>query len=311
MCRPGTRKNWNSCQLVFLQFCLFYKVDWESPGLDDIGAFLELLVQSGKALGTIKNYISAIKAFYFEKLQGRVTPMFDTPGWSAMVKGLNNTVRPTEDSRTAVSWEQLELLVALCSEDLALLPLKVGLIFGFLGYMRLSNLAPQTAGEFDPTRHTSWNDIVVLKEGVIIKIKWSKTLQSVKGTTPVPLPALRGSVVCPKSAWNEYVAALPEVPHAASTPLLLSTVTPRGKIITAPKLRAMFNRVVAAAGLCGEGLTPHSLRRGGATASFLSGVPVSHIKAHGTWRSSAVEGYLLQTPRFNTPVAKGFLNKLG
>ena len=228
-----------------------------------------------------------------------------------MVKGLNNTVRPTEDSRTAVSWEQLELLVALCSEELALLPLKVGLIFGFLGYMRLSNLAPQTAGEFDPTRHTSWNDIVVLKEGVIIKIKWSKTLQSVKGTTPVPLPALRGSVVCLKSAWNEYVAALPEVPHAASTPLLLSTVTPRGKIITAPKLRAMFNRVVAAAGLCGEGLTPHSLRRGGATASFLSGVPVSHIKAHGTWRSSAVEGYLLQTPRFNTPVAKGFLNKLG
>ena len=124
----------------------------------------------------------------------------------------------------------------------------------------------------------------------------------------MPLPTLRGLVVCPRSSWHWYVAALPEVPHAASTPLLFPTVAPRGKIITAPKFRAMFNRVVAAAGLCGEGLTPHSLRRGGrgATASFLSGVPVSHIKAHGTWRSSAVEGYLLQTPRFNNPVAKGF-----
>ena len=186
------------------------------------------------------------------------------------------------------------------------MPLKVGLIFGFLGYMRLPNLAPQTAGEFDQSRHTSWNDIVLLKEGIVVKIKWSKTLQSVKEATPVPLPALWGSVVCPRSSWSEYVAALPEVPHAASTPLLFPTVAPRRKIITAPKFRAMFNRVVAAAGLCGEGLTPHSLRRGGATASFLSGVPVSHIKAHGTWRSSAIEGYLLQTPRFNTPVAKGF-----
>ena len=88
-----------------------------------------------------------------------------------MIKGLTNTVRPTEDSRTAVSWEQLKLLVALCNKELALMPHKVGLIFGFLGYMRLPNLAPQTAGEFDQSRHTSWNDIVLLKEGIVVKIK--------------------------------------------------------------------------------------------------------------------------------------------
>ena len=174
----------------------------------------------------------------------------------------------------------------------------------FFGFLRLSNLAPPTAGEFDPSRHTSWDDVVASKQGIIIKLKWTKTHQSVKGSTPVPLPALSGSPVCPRVAWEEYTGCLPGVPCSASTPLLLTTVSPVGLIVTAPKLRA--NRVAAAAGLLEVRLTPHSLRRGGATRSFLSGVPLAHIKAHGTWRSAAVEQYLLQTPRFNTPVSHSF-----
>ena len=35
--------------------------------LDDLGAFFELLVQAGRSLGTIKNYISAVKALYYER----------------------------------------------------------------------------------------------------------------------------------------------------------------------------------------------------------------------------------------------------
>ena len=69
--------------------------------------------------------------------------------------------------------------------------------------------------------------MVASDDRVIVKLKWSKTLQVVKGATPIPLPALKESVVCPRAAWAEYVAALPDVPPSASTPLLLSTVTPR------------------------------------------------------------------------------------
>ena len=129
-CRPGTRKNWNACQSVYLQFCLFYHINWRAPALDDVGAFLELLVESDRSLATICNYVSAIKAFYFEWLAAEVGPLFQTPGWVAMIKGLNNTVMPKEDTRTAVVWEQLEAMVRVCNGDRALLPLKVGLIFG-------------------------------------------------------------------------------------------------------------------------------------------------------------------------------------
>ena len=202
-------------------------MQWENPSLDDIGAFYELLVQSGRSLGTIKNYISAVKAFYYERTLG-VEKMFTTSGWTVMVRGLSNTVRPTDDRRTAMTLDQLELMVAQCDRDLALLPLKVALVFGFFGFLRLSNLAPPTVGQFDPTRHTSWDDILPSREGIIIKLKWTKTMQSVKGSSPVPLPALLGSSVCPRAVWEEYTTHLPSVSYSSSTPLLLTTSVPRG-----------------------------------------------------------------------------------
>ena len=84
---------------------------------------------------------------------------------------------------------------------------------------------------------------------------------------------------------------------------------PRAEVISASRFRAMFSGVVLATGLSGQGLMPHSLRRGGVTSSFLAGVPMAHIKTHGTWRSSAVEGYLLQAPRFDTQVANDFKHR--
>ena len=36
----------------------------------------------------------------------------------------------------------------------------------------------------------------------------------------------------------------------------------------------------------------HSLRRGGATALYIAGVPEAMIQQHGRWKSLAVRGYL-------------------
>ena len=43
-------------------------------------------------------------------------------------------------------------LVAICDTDPSLVPLRVALVFVFLGYLRISNLAPPTAQSFDPAR---------------------------------------------------------------------------------------------------------------------------------------------------------------
>ena len=75
-------------------------------------------------------------------------------------------------------------------------------------------------------------------------------------------------------------------------------------------LRSMFKQVASLAHLEEERYTPHSLRRGGATFSYQSGVPLENIKRHGMWRSSAVDRYLTTIPLFNAPVASMFVLRL-
>ena len=261
--RPGTRKNLTSAQVTFFQFSVVFGVDPRKPSIDNIGAFVELLVRSDKAPGTIRNYISAIKQFYEEAGAIHLDPMFQSLVWKAMIRGLVLTARPRMDARAAMARPDLEAMVTRCNAERGLLPLKVALIFGYLGYLRISNLAPETLTSFDPSRATTWADIIPKKEGVMVLLKWTKTLQAQKGVTPVPLPALPGSILCPLAAWRQYVLALPDVSERASTPLLLSTSEPSGTTITVSKLRAMFNSVADQVGLGKMGYTPHSLRRGG------------------------------------------------
>ena len=103
---------------------------------------------------------------------------------------------------------------------------------------------------------------------------------------------------------------LPGISPSRTTPLLLTTAPPIGKTISASTLRAMFHQATLAAVLSDKNYTPHSLWRGGASFCFQAGVPIEHIKKHGTWSSQAVDRYLLQHQAFQTPVALGFRQQL-
>ena len=83
--RPYTRRNWDSMQITFVQFCQKFGVDWSRPSLDDVGAFVELLVRSSKSLGSIKNYVSAIRAFLHEKGASDSAGLLASPGWGVRI----------------------------------------------------------------------------------------------------------------------------------------------------------------------------------------------------------------------------------
>ena len=187
---------------------------------------------------------------------------------------------------------------------------KIALLFGFMGYLRVSNLAPNTITDFDKLRHTTWGDIWPSNYGIIFSLKWSKTRQCATNTVSIPLPALGESELCPLRAWREYSSRLTGVDITPETPILLSMVHPIGKPITVPVIREFMRRAAEAVGLSAQAYTPHSLRRGGASFSFNMGVPLEFIKFHGTWESNAVNAYLTGQPRFNTPVARAFVDIL-
>ena len=201
------------------------------------------------------------KGVYQERDMGETSRLLSSSGWGTMLKGLSNTIR--QDKRTTLKLHELEVMAGLCDRYLALLPIKLGIVLRFFGYLRLSNLIPPTLGGFDKSRHTLWADVSASKAGLIIMLKWTKTLQSLKGSSPVALPALDNACICPVTTWNAYIQHLHKVESSNSTPLLLTTVSPRGQVITAAKFRSLFQGVVAEAGVGHRNLMPHSLRRGG------------------------------------------------
>ena len=308
--RPGTRRNFATCHRIFFQFCFKLGIPPLGPTVDDLSAFAEWLVQAQLVPATVRNYLSAVKTLY--QMWG-VTPVlqaFNSYAWSLTLRAINLSVRPTQNNRTAVTYQHLEALVQACTRDASLWPLKVALVFGYMGYLRVYNLAPASVSEFDSSRLTTLQDVWPTKQGVLLSIKWTKTRQAAIFTAPIPIPALGANPICPVTVWHDYVEQLRFVSRKPDSPLLLSTTGPPGRVITIPILRALLRRAAHLAGLSHCHYTPHSLRRGGASFGFLAGVPLEHIRFHGTWTSEAVNHYLLSTPHFNTPVAASFVNSL-
>ena len=143
-----------SCQTLFIQFALAYEVDLYCPRLDDFGAFAEFLLISGRSPATVKNYLSAIKSLFQEWKAPSVVKDLASPAWTLTLRAIPYLAGPQPDNRSAVTIEDLTRLVAICNTDPSLVRLRVALVFRFLGYLRISNMAPPTAQSFDPTRHT-------------------------------------------------------------------------------------------------------------------------------------------------------------
>ena len=66
----------------------------------------------------------------------------------------------------------LGAMAMCCATRVGLLPLRVALVFGYFGYLRISNMVPETLAAFDLDRSTTWADVIPKKEGIILMLKW-------------------------------------------------------------------------------------------------------------------------------------------
>ena len=183
------------------------------------------LIQDGLSPATIKNHLSAIKNLYLYWNLPGVIQLFDF-SWSLTLRALKYASCATFDNCTAITVLHLIGLVRACSGDPALWPLKIVLLFGYMGYLRISNLAINNNADFDVSKNTTWGDIWSPRDGIIFSLKWSKTRQCNINRVDIPLPALGESDLCPLRAWKDYTSRLSGVTVTTDSPLLLSTVHP-------------------------------------------------------------------------------------
>lgn len=159
-------------------------------------------------------------------------------------------------------------------------------------FLRQSNLAPRTKRTFDSTRHLVRSDVVIEPDAIIINIKWSKTKQGPTASS-VAAPSMGEPDLCPVRAFQDMIVHAPG--NGPKHPLFAFT---DGTPMPLSYINRAWNEALLRLGLPKRQYTLHSLRRGGATSSFVGGAAsVDQIMAHGTWSSNAVNCYLPNDPR--------------
>ncbi len=134
--------------------------------------------------------------------------------------------------------------------------------------------------------HLCRGDVFLVDDGLRLLIKWSKTIQARERTLVIPVLAIPGHPLCPRSAYEDMVAAIP----ASKNKPLFSL--PGGKPLTTHQYTTRLRSILTTCGLESKDYSPHSFRRGGATLAFESDVDPLLIKSQGDWQSDAYLQYI-------------------
>ena len=142
-----------------------------------------------------------------------------------------------------------------------------------------------------------------------VPLKHSKTCQFREACPHLPLPALPGnSTLCPVTAVVRLLSLCPSLPPTAP---LFCYPTPDGLVLlTQPMMELSLRTHIAGAGLQSANYGTHSLRRGGASWAFQSGMPAELIKVLVGWESNCYQIYLDMTLDTKFQMMKHFVKYL-
>ena len=87
-------------------------------------------------------------------------------------------------------------------------------LVAFVGLFRKRNLVLKTIDDFDPINHISRDDFLVTDNGLLIHVRWSKTVQFQQRELLVPFPKVPNHSLCPVNSSNGFFPVIPPPPQA-------------------------------------------------------------------------------------------------
>ena len=296
--RPGTRLAHRRALKLFIAFSLWYRQPYFKPSNPHVLAFIQYLTSFLKSPSSVRNIVSSLSTSY--KRIGWDPAPFTTYYVAAALKSIEVNSRHMPDQKDGILPDQLDALISAILWQTKDYTLVCVLAFGFAGFFRQSNMVPRSAKEFDPTRHFTQADVTHTKEGLTVTVKWTKTLQKYKDATAVYLPPITGRSCCPVMAYRSMLITAPTA-HPAQPLFSFQDRTP----MTLRCVNRHLTQGLKTIGLDPKAYSLHSLRRGGASAVWGSGVanPTDIIR-HGTWSSDSWRAYA-HRPAASSTVALG------
>ena len=156
-------------------------------------------------------------------------------------------------------------------------------LVAFFGLFRKGNLLLKTIDDFDPIKHISRDDFLVTDNGLLIRVRWSKTIQFQQRELLVPLPKLPNHPLCPVIAVLNSFLLFPPQAEGKPAPSF---------VITQGQFTNKLSSILSSLGYDSSRYSGHSFRRGGASWALECGLSSDVIQMLGDWRSCAYQRYL-------------------
>lgn len=263
--RQSTQKTYAAGARKFIKFCGWLGVDPFAVVEERTLAMCALLFCHDCSVNSLDSWMSAVSSFC-KSLGHPDLPRHEL--YHATRAGLFNLYGQVDriTPATALDWKDLGVLYdSLDFSCLVDVSFWCATILGFQGLFRASEIG-----------RVRDSDIVLTDDALVVTIAFSKMDHH-----PVPVTMIaRGDWACSVAAFRLLRSLLAQQGGADPFPLSYSA------------FNTSLQRRCRAAGIRKQGISTHSLRRGGTTQLALAGVPEAFIQAHGRWVSLEYRHYI-------------------
>ena len=111
---------------------------------------------------------------------------------------------------------------------------------------------------------------------------------------------IRDKLICPTYNFNRLAAMFPV---SSNAPCFSSSVFPTESVV-----RKHLSNILSHLNLHPSQHSFHTFHRSGATLAYNLDIDMEKIKRHGTWRSDAVNAYIISDPNVASGVSARFKN---
>ena len=153
---------------------------------------------------------------------------------------------------------------------------------------RKSNLVV-TTGDYHPLKILLRRDVKTTCFGLLVRFRWSKTIQSAERDLIIPVVAISRSKLCPVRAFRSMVEY---VPAHTNDPAFCWPGTLGNVPVTYHEFQTFLRSCLKLLGFDESKYSSHSFRRGGATWANMVGVPPEMIQIMGDWQSDSYMRYI-------------------
>ena len=271
----------------FFNFALINGLQIFPPVSMNIARYITSCTLKVSAYGTIQNKLSAIKKLY--NLCGYKVDVSD-PIIDLLLRACKREMSSVSKPKAPIEPGHLILISHMI--DPGNIHHKLfynALLIQFFGCLRKSNLLPPSIKGFSVVKQLTRGDLHVLQDGIIITLPWTKTLQNAEDVMTIAIAKVEGAIIDPVSQYQNFITEFPMPPRMPAFSL-----TAGGKVfvLTQNNYIDYLKHFLERLGLPAAAYGSHSVRRGGTTELFHSGVGHKLIKAHGGWKSSCYERYI-------------------